>query len=197
MSTPSEGRKPRSTISTCRRKPSSVSRTTRALYFIISNGCDALQFDGDGGGQRIDFHRGSARLVVGEKFRVHTVVYREIVLDVGEKNGDIDEVFPGRARVFEDVTDIGEHRPALRFDIVFHDLSVGAEGHSGDFLAPALSGSHTTQEQQISGASGMRIQPHGLGSAGGIVYSFFGFQGIFHVSMPSVNARIRARSFKG
>ena len=88
--------------------------------------------------QGTHFDRGSRRIRFSgacEIFRVNAVVDGKILFHVGEKDRDVDDVLPGRSRVFEHEPHIFKHGAALRFDVVTDDIAGGIERDAGNFFA--------------------------------------------------------------
>lgn len=98
---------------------------------ISLHNCHAFEFYGDGCGQAVDAHGGSARLVVFEILGVNSVKGVEIALHVGEKNRHIDEVFPCSTAVFQYGAYIFKHRMNLRFEIEGYEVAGGRALQSG------------------------------------------------------------------
>src|SRR5207253_10936480 len=112
-----------------------------------------LQLDGDWCRQRTDLNRSASRIwfaAPGKVFRVDAVVDWKIFFHVGQKHGDIDDVLPCRARVFEDESDIFKHGAAFRFDVVADDVSSGIECDAGNFLAAARTRPDPREKEQIA-----------------------------------------------
>jgi hypothetical protein len=75
--------------------------------------------------QCADFNRRSRWIwlaITGEMFGVKSVVDREILFHVRQEHGDIDDIVPIRASVFEHEPHIFKHGVTLRFDIVADDV---------------------------------------------------------------------------
>ena len=68
-------------------------------------------------------------------FGVEFVVDWKILFHVGQEHGDIDDVIPACASVFEDEPDIFKNRATLLFDVVTQNVAVGIESDAGNFLA--------------------------------------------------------------
>jgi hypothetical protein len=113
----------------------------------VADGGNALEFDGDGCGQRRHLHGGAAGLVVLEILGIEPVIGCEIPLHVRQEHGHVHELVPAGTRVLQDEAHVLEHRPALGLDVVGHDLALGVQSHPGDVLAAAFAGTHSGEEQ--------------------------------------------------
>src|SRR6476646_9455031 len=99
---------------------------------------DYFQLDRDRRRQGVYFDGGPrwVRLSFpGEVFGVELIVGREVGLHVREENGDIDDVAPARAGIFQHEPHVLKDSTALRRDVVIRDLSVGVEGDARNFFA--------------------------------------------------------------
>ena len=135
------------------------------------HGCDALQFDGNRSWQSIDFHRGAARLVVLEVLGVQAIESVEVPIHVHEEHGHVDELFPAAAAGLEDGFHVGEHAMHLCFKIKRLEVAVVVQLQSWDAavvrIASGRARPDAAQEQEVADASGVGVQPDGLGGVGG------------------------------
>jgi len=88
-------------------------------------------------------------------FGVKPIVNWKILLHVGEKDGDIDNVVPVRAGVFQHKTHIFKYGAALLLDVVTDDVAGGVELHAGNFLAATHARSNSGEEEQVADTPGM------------------------------------------
>src|ERR1700720_175105 len=98
-------------------------------------------------------------------FRVKPIVNWKILLHVGEKDGDIDNVIPVRAGVFQHEPHIFKYSAALFFDVITQDITGGVELNAGNFLAAAHARSDSGKEEQVSDTLGMGKCADRLGRA--------------------------------
>src|SRR5712692_4412736 len=126
------------------------------------HGGDALQLDGDGRGERRDLHRGAAGLRILEVLGPQPVVGGEVPAQVGQEHGHVDQLLPARAGLLEHCAHVGEHRAALRLDVVALHAAVGAQLHPGDLARSAHARPDPGEEEQVPHAARVRIGPDGL-----------------------------------
>jgi len=98
-------------------------------------------------------------------FGIEPIVDWEILLHVGEKDGDIDNVVPVRAGVFQHETHIFKCGATLLLDVVTDDVTGGVELDAGNFLAAANARSDSGKEEQVADTLGMRKCADRLGRA--------------------------------
>src|SRR4029077_10421912 len=75
-------------------------------------------------------------------------------------DGDINDVTPRRAGIFQHEPDIFEHGSALRFDVVVEDVAGTIERHARDFFAAAHPWPDPGEEKQIADALRVRERAH-------------------------------------
>ena len=68
------------------------------------------------------------------------------------KHGDIDDVVPTRAGVFQNQSYIFKYRTALHFDIVIGDLAGRTQRHTGYLLAATHAWANAGEKQKIPDA---------------------------------------------
>src|SRR4030095_6507580 len=88
-------------------------------------------------------------------FGVKPIVNWKILLHVGEKDGDIDNVVPVRAGVFQHETHIFKYGATLLLDVVTDDVTGGVELDAGNFLAATHARSNSGKEEQVADTPGM------------------------------------------
>src|SRR5881392_2766263 len=89
-------------------------------------------------------------------FGVEPIVDWEILLHVGQENGDIDNVVPVRAGIFQDQSDVFENSTALLLDVVTSEITRRIERDAGNFFAPAHARSDAGEEKQVADALRVR-----------------------------------------
>src|SRR5438067_12521902 len=93
-------------------------------------------------------------------FCVKPIVNWKILLHFGKKDGDIDNVVPVRAGIFQDQSDVLENSTALLLDVVTSDITRRIERDAGNFFAPAHARSDAGEEKQVADALRMRKRAH-------------------------------------
>src|SRR5437762_12847030 len=93
-------------------------------------------------------------------FGVEPIVDWEILLHVGQENGDIDNVVPVRAGIFQDQSDVFENSTALLLDVVTSDITRRIERDAGNYFAPAHARSDSGKEKQVADTLRMRKRAH-------------------------------------
>src|SRR6266550_2410326 len=88
-------------------------------------------------------------------FGIEPIVDGEILLHVGEEDGDVDDIVPGSTGVFQHETHIFKYGATLLLDVVTDDVTGGVELDAGNFLATANAGSDSGKEEQVSDTLGM------------------------------------------
>jgi RNA polymerase sigma factor (sigma-70 family) len=129
---------------------------------------DYLKLDRDWCGQSGNFNRCAGRIrfaSAGEMFGVEFVVDRKILFHVGQEHGDIDDVIPACASVFEHEPDIFKNRATLLFDVVTQNVAVGIESDAGNFLAATDPRADPGEKNKIANAFGVWERPHCFGRA--------------------------------
>src|SRR6267143_2626589 len=125
----------------------------------LPNGRDYFELNGDRRGQCSYFDRGPRWIWfagTGEVFGVELVVDRKVFLHVGKKDGDIDDVVPSRAGVFQDEANIFKYGTTLHLDIVIRDIAGRIASHTGDFFAAAHARSNPGEKKEIADALRVR-----------------------------------------
>jgi hypothetical protein len=87
---------------------------------------DDFELDSDRRRQGADLDRRACWIwfaLAGKMFGVKFVVDREILFYVRQEHGDIDDVVPIRASVFQHQPNVLKHRATLRFDVVTHNVA--------------------------------------------------------------------------
>ena len=79
---------------------------------------NTLQFNGNGSGQSVDFHRRSAAIHTFEILGIQAIVCWEVGLHVRKVYGNIHDVLPGRPGILQDVAHVPKHRLALDGNVV-------------------------------------------------------------------------------
>ena len=121
--------------------------------------CNDFQLDRDRRWERCDFNSGPGRVrfpLAGEILGVEFVVDREILFHVREEHGDIDDVLPTRACVFQHEPDIFKNGAALRCDVVVRDVAGVIERYAGNLSAAAHPWSNPGEKKKIADTLRMR-----------------------------------------
>ncbi len=102
----------------------------------------------------------------GEMFGVKPIVDWEVLFHVGEEDGDIDNIVPACAGVFQHELDVFKYGAALLLDVVTSDITRRIERDAGNFFAPAHPRSDARKEEKIANSLGVRKCAHRFGRAG-------------------------------
>src|SRR6184192_445273 len=158
---------------------------------LLSNRRNDFEFDSDWCWQCADFNRRASRIWFArprEIFRINAVIDWKVFFHVREKDGDIDDVLPSRASVFEHEPHILEYGMALRFDLITHDIAGRIERHAGNFFASAHTRSDPRQKQKFAYALGVRKCTHRFRRS-------FAFEGFVHRLFTARLDGFRQRTF--
>ena len=131
----------------------------------LTDRSDDFQLNRNRRRQRADFNgraRGVWFALTGKILRVKFVVDREILFHVRQEDGDIDDVVPARAGVFQHESYIFKYRTALCFDIVTGDVANWIELDARYFLAAALAWPDAGKEQKVANSFGVRKRADGF-----------------------------------
>ena len=82
----------------------------------------------------------SGGLVGGEVFSVDSVERWEVVRHVGQEDGDVDDLVPGRAGVFENGSDVREGLVGLLHDVVLHHGTGGVDHVAWNLIGAGCAG---------------------------------------------------------
>ena len=130
----------------------------------------ALQLDGDGRWQAVDFDGRAARLGRGVRkvLCVDAVERFEIAVHVHQENRDVEQFLPAASVRIQDGFDIGKNAVDLGFKIEFHKVAIVIERQSGYAAIVAVAScdarSYTTQKEQVAGFASKWIGSNGLWS---------------------------------
>lgn len=88
--------------------------------------CHAFQFNGNGGGQPIDFDGGATRLSrwIREILGINAIEGVEITVHIDQENSDVYQIFPLASVGFEDGFDIAEYAVRLRGEIKGFEIAI-------------------------------------------------------------------------
>lgn len=132
---------------------------------MLADRRDDFKFNSNRRRQRADFNRRARGVwfaLTGKILCVKFVVDREILFYVRQEDGDIDDIVPICASVFEHEPHIFKHRATLRFDIVTDDVGNWVELDARYFLAGALARTDAGKEQKVANSFGVRKRADGF-----------------------------------